>query len=992
MPTVQLKYSNFDHKASWKTVELSSLGDILHDVLEPGKFQDGFQAVYIHSRIYISDKKFLHWLCLDVESKDNHGSITANISAAQDLLMILEEAGLTKELVILLSGHGFRFVWPWIVPLEWKSAFSGWIQNNTCIDWGVNLGNKFFRMAGYRGNPNQGRNPQDIHIEALNNIQDLWVLTKEDYLFMVKGKPSLAMTWLSSVIPGPISLPVNWQTFLQEYRTRAEFNASLWAPEYLPEVSSIDIVAMWQQIHAYLDDSGIIYHERKIDNYTITKLNTCPLCGKKTGGPYITQNGILKCHRVTCDAGQRNGDRIKGLMPQEWVPGYTAIHAKVEYQDEGFNTVDEIRARFAIEAKKINEDLLFIGSPGTGKSYAVISAHVKRCLKSKIIYAVPTHKLADEIMEKAKSFIGDSINITHIKGRGEDNCHQWEKVCRIQGKGYKPGVMLCHSCKKKPCEYEEQFKALEKPGFVVTAHAQLCNINLDKLKVDTLIIDEDALPSFFQTETVELQDIMAFSGGYLGNGFEKISKCIHRIYQAATERTDGTHLRRYTGTSPKGSKWENTPTLWDDAEINDVEKKRMARHLAGFNQFDSESRTAWMWRLFKDDVNLIALNWLWTSLEKNHGFTYAKINMRQKPTKNRPMFQFVRAFKDLPQFQGQIIVLDGTGSKTEVDSLFNRDFVEVPGRLKINCEKTLIQIGMGKVKADKILNEKPILLKNIAKSAIEHLRPKDQKILIATHKIIEDHLFKVFQDLLPGRTVESIHFYGNRGINNFENFDSIICFGGPGTNQAARLDEAMLLFSDHKDRLKWFDQKATAELIQTVQRVRLSFGDKNLILIHRKWVPELGRLNGLIDGRKGSDKIVHSMEKAYQRARRFYKVYGFCTVEALMALGIGNVSQKRFISMATVLSYRHLYKYILIGDVTVKTRPFKPDILLFQRKNSVSDLIARLEVDFVGQRYEKKVHSSMRSVWTKAYGRIDAAQEFYRVFGKPFNPEDWRKK
>jgi len=366
--------------------------------------------------------------------------------------------------------------------------------------------------------------------------------------------------------------------------------------------------------------------------------------------------------------------------------------------------------------------------------------------------------------------------------------------------------------------------------------------------------------------------------------------------------------------------------------------------------------------------------------------------MKPKPKKNIPMFQFTRAFKSLPQYHGQIIVLDGTGSKAEVDSLFNRDFTEVPGRLKIDCEKTLVRIGMGKVVAEKMLKKTPTFLKNYARSAIKHLRPKDQEVLIATHMVIEDHMLKVFQDLLPGRTVESIHFYGNRGINTFKDFDSIICFGGPGTNQAARLDEAMLLFSDNKDRLKWFDQKATAELIQTVQRVRLSFGDKNLILVHRKWIPELGRLNGSIDARRGCQKEAHSMEKAYQRVSRFYKVYGFCTIEVLIALGIGLVSQKRFIEKVTVLSYRSLYKYIFKGYDTVKTRPSKPEILLFQRKNSVSDLMARLEADFVGQRYEKKVHSSMRSVWTRAYGSINAAKEFYRMFGKPFNTEDWRKK
>jgi len=1021
VPTIQFKSSNFDRKPSWKNAELNSLGDALHDSIDPVKFQIGDQAIYIHSRVYLDDgKAFLYWVCLDIESKENHSSISANIKAAQDLLLLLDDHGLTEGLVILLSGSGFRFVWPWVVPLEWKGAFSSWIQTVACIDWGLNLGNKFIRMAGYRGNANQGKPTKDVHIEALPDIHDIWFLTEVDYQFMVEGKPPEPedMTWLPSVLPGPIYLPANWQTFLQDFKTRAELAASLWTPEDLPEPSTIDRVAMWQQAHAFLDDSGITYHERQINDYTITKLNTCPSCGKKTGGPYITEAGILKDHRATCDAGQRDTEgRIIGLKPHEWIPGYTAVHTDGDDcqgdEDQGFNTVGEIRAHYAVKAQDTERDQIYIGSPGTGKSYGITKAWAERCTvknileqgtSPKVIYAAPTHKLAKEIVKQVKEFQGDDIiNVNHIKGRNKDNCRQYLEISKVQKSGYfMAGVMFCYECTEEHgvCEYKEQFKCLDTPGFTVTCHAQICSINLDELKINTLIFDEDPLSSCIKNDTVTHEDIMKFSAGYMGNGFEKISKCLHRIYQAANDdqRTFGAQARRYTGEAPKGSKWAEDPVtgatvpkLFDDAGIDDQEKNRMLRHLDGMcGQREIESKNKWLWRLYEDDVNFTALNWLWTSLGENHGFSYVKINLNSKIETS--MFQFVRVYKDIPKFKGQIVVLDGTGSKAEVDSLFNRDFEDVPGRLKIACEKTLVKIGMGKVKAKRILGDNPVYLKSIARAAITHLRPKDQKVLIATHMFMEGHMLEVFQELLPERTFETIHFYGNRGINTFKDFDSIICFGGPGTNQAVRLDEAMILFPDNKDRLKWFDQKATAELIQTVQRVRLSFGDKNLILVHRKWIPELGRLNGLIDARKGSDKTVHSIEKAYQRAKKFYKVYGFCTIEALIALGIGLVSQKKLIEKVTVLSYRHLYRYIIIGDDTSKTRPSKPELLLFQRKNFASDLIARLEAEFVGQRYEKKVHAWKSSQWTRAYGSINAAKIFYRVFGKPFNPEDWRKK
>lgn len=998
-----IKFSCFDFKSSWKTVSLKSLGEKVQSGLDGNLFLIGDQALYINSRVYFDGGNFSYWHCLDVEDRFNHGSIAANLEAAKDLLILLDENGLTEGLIILLSGHGFRFVWPWVVPMEWKRAFSGWIRNEPCIDDGVNLGNKFFRMAGYRGNSKQGKDPQDIHIEALPDFNDLYFLTEADYKFMIQGKPSALedTSWLNSILPKQVHLPINWQVFLEEYKVKADLAASIWMPEYLPEVSTIDHGELWRQAAAYLDETDNRYTERQVSDYTIHRLKFCPSCGKRTGGPYITHNGRLKCHRATCDAGQRDEEgKIIGLAPHEWIPDYKAVHIDSDDQgddDTGYNSVEEIRERFATAAQETDIDQLFTGDPGTGKTHAVINAHVQRCDKSLVVYAVPRHALGEEITEKARQFAGgrDDINISHISGRNEYNCLQWELVEQIQSKGYSPGVMVCPTCRSKfgPCEYNEQFKALKKPGFIVAAHAQVCSMDLNKAKVDTLIVDEDSLPHFFNHDSVKLDDIMKFSAGYPGDEFEKISNALNRIYSAAeqNQRVFGSNDRRYTNEAPKGSRWENTKSLWDEAGIDAEGRDRLSRHLAGYSQFVDEKKGRWMWRLYNDGVNYAAIMWLWVALGDvaGQGFTYAIINF--KPGKKKPLIEFIRFYKDIPAYDGQIITLDGTGSKPEVDSLFNRDFQEVPGRLKIDCQKALVQIGLGKVKAEKIQKEKPATLRRLARSAIAHLRPQDQKVLIATHKVIEDHMLTVFQGLLPGRVVESIHFYGNRGVNEFKDFDAVICFGGPGTNQAARLDEAMVLFPEHEDQLKWFEQKATAELIQTVQRVRLSFGDKNLILVHRKWIPELGPLKARVDSRKGSDKITNSIEKAYQRVRRFYKTYGFCTLETLIALGVGHISKKKLISKVMVLSIVHLYKYILIGERPSKMPPLKPEIILFQNNEFMGKLIEKLEAEFPGQRYEKKAYSSDGAQWSKAYGRIDAAQIFYLMVGKEFNHDDWRK-
>jgi len=240
---------------------------------------------------------------------------------------------------------------------------------------------------------------------------------------------------------------------------------------------------------------------------------------------------------------------------------------------------------------------------------------------------------------------------------------------------------------------------------------------------------------------------------------------------------------------------------------------------------------------------------------------------------------------------------------------------------------------------------------------------------------------------VKGRELDSIHFYGNKGSNAHKDYDAVICFGQPGTNQPARFDEAMLLYDDAKDRRAWFDHKADAEALQSIHRIRPINGHKNIILLNRKWLSDLGPLGTGIDSRKGSNKITHSTDKALKRMERFYKIHGFLTLEVLLGLGIGAIEQKELMKKVVFKSYRHLYSISYIGDVTRKTRPFEPDLILFKRKNTPSDLMNKFALENIGQKYELMLQGK----WTIAFGSMEGARIFYRVMGKTLNPEKWRK-
>ena len=1006
MTVLVLKTSNFQQSKTWEKLNLKNVHDRIQKISRKA-FEDGIENVYLHSRVYTSmnSKDFGFLPCLDVESMEHHhSSIVENIGAAKELLTYLCEKGLTEKLSIFATGSAFRFCWPFVVPKSYKRAFLKFIQNTNGIDPNPQKNNSFLRVLGYRGNSKQGKPIKNVHVHKLLDIDSLFSLnTEKAYLSLINGRPDFdeSLSWLPNILPTE-DMSAEWSAFLDEWKSWSDIQSTIWNGENpTAKAEYIDDMTMSHLIDSHLETLGITHSIKQIGTMQIKRLSVCPICGRR-GCAYSTEKGVLKCwHANSCTAGKRAPDgKILGIKSHEWIPGYQDAYEgrcppSPSMDDERCETVEQIRAR--LKMKLQSRDDVFIGvTPGVGKTRALLKAKVPLCDTQKyfqgVLYVSPTHDLCKEVADSAHGAkAGRYINIFQLKGRSPKNCTRYPEVEKLQKKGFTPGVMLCPKCESGgKCKYYDQFKNLDAPGFGTATHHLAMYNDLDKTCLDTIAIDEDSLPAFFRKNESSLDEILSFSPGYLGDFFRRIIDTIQRHYEISMEGENPKgHNRIYVFDPPAGSKWDGEPTLWERAGISDKERSRAAKHLAYYQQNELESMPTWLWRLYDDEVNFAALKWLLCALGEDGypGNPYIKIRLRAKGVSDKVIYRFVRSYIAAPKFSGQIIVLDGTGTKKEADALFERDFELIEGRAKIKAQKTWIRRGLGKIKSLKLMERSPGELKKMAVTAIDHLRPQDQNVLIATHLQIEEQIRELFQSLLPDRTVESVHYYGNRGVNAYKDFDAVIAFGAPGTNQDARLDEALLLFPDPEDRAEWFQQKSDAELVQTLHRIRPIYGDKNIIVIARRWPPDLGKISYEIDARKGSDRISHSLEKAYRRVQRFYKIHGFCTFETLYALGIGPLSRKELISKAVVLSYRHLIEYIFIGDVTLKPRPFERDLILFKRKNSISDLIRKLEKDFVGQRYEVKIHSQ----WTTAYGSKRAAQEFYRMLGVEFKHENWRK-
>ena len=224
-------------------------------------------------------------------------------------------------------------------------------------------------------------------------------------------------------------------------------------------------------------------------------------------------------------------------------------------------------------------------------------------------------------------------------------------------------------------------------------------------------------------------------------------------------------------------------------------------------------------------------------------------------------------------------------------------------------------------------------------------------------------------------------------MNTFKDHDAIICYGAPGTNQTERLDEAMALFTDPAERKRWFQKKADAELLQTIHRIRPVNGDKNIVLLSNRWLPELGPLLTETDRRRGTQKTEHTFSKAYEMLKAFYEIHGFVSLEIAYGLGIGPYSRKDLLQEVQSKSSLCLIKIYILDKVSFQLPPSDKGLILLQGQNSWSKLMKKLQSELQAPPLKNRVHSQ----WQAAVGTIQAAQVFAENFELKFNPENWRE-
>jgi hypothetical protein len=974
-----VKKTMWGEKAQWISLRIPEVTNY-YQTLDPEEIRSGQTGLYIQPNvIYYGTPLYLLWL--DVEHpKEHHSSIPDNIRTAQALYYLLDQLELTEDLTIGLSGKAFRFVWPWVIPYLYTGAFLEMINDKkrfSGIDPSPQTGtNKFLRMLAFRGHNNQGTPAFTASIHYLDHAQEILSLDLVKYKNLTHRRPDVARYSedLNRILPNKMA-PAALIKVLEAY----EFKRKIKSTIAIPGAPRVDRVkgTNWGHIHAFLEEEGITYTKHAFETTDIVKLDFCPVCKESEGNPYITPSGRLKCFRANkCPAGQTE----KGLPPYEWVQGYTCqetVETEIETPRMGLQEARDLLP----QAFQTDEDIVVNASPGVGKTYAAIEHFAPQAESKLVLYTGPTLSLCLEQYQKALDK-HPQIDARFIEGRNETNCENIDDVAEAAAMGYLPARTVCLRCEhRKTCLYKKQFEDLPEAGLIFTSH-KMARYLVNQISPEIWIIDENPLHDFFEVLKVsqdEMDTFMETEPGDVQPLFKEIKRISVTIGRRLKTHEQG---RLYVSDVPPGN-WENAVILED---IHQVITKyfELGLYPCNSSQIYShiENPVVWENNNYKEKRNMKCIKW-WDLVIKGDPKTSLFVEI-SKP-KRKTEIHYKATQLDPPVFPDcQIVHLDGTVYRPELPELFQKDVEIIDAQAHLStCRKTHIRISRGKYK---VMRLQPQVVSNDLKMLIEHLRPQDQKVLVITFKTIEKFVAQAIRELYPDLDFSIIHFWGPRGINEYENYHACLVYGTPTVSPAGVEDLASAMFAEQEEMDKWKASLGRRDLTQAIHRIRPVNGDKNIVVMGSYWPTEyLGQPDEIIDLMRKGDNF----QTAVQRLVKFATEYGFVDKPVANMLGIGTKTDKKAVeAWQTAISAAqgghddHLFTLIDIlyysGEVVEGT----PPAAIYLGKNGGWGKLMDCVRDETGLPVMGTYRATGRGGLTRVLGTVEKMKQFYQLMSQ----------
>ncbi len=989
-------------------------------------WESGSQNIYVDARLTDADsgKKAGLWPLLDIEDKDRHGDIEANIQAARSALDVFVGMDMVDRIRVMLTGSGFRFIFPFVVPQSYAPALIDFLKEIDGVDTSPLTGT-MTRLAGYRGHRNQndkGYPVKNVHIHCLQNPFEIFddSFTRARYESLVAGPESKKQTleYLPSLFPDAEMSEV-WRTFLDPRREKLRMaDAIISIPTVRIKTANEDAVL------DYLTDTGIKYTKDNRDDYTFYKLAKCPKCGK-TGKAWITAPaGRLKCYSGRCEAYIENG----GLSPHQWIDGWEYPDTEPEPDPER-ETVSIEQARQSIrDAVLSDDDCLITMTPGAGKTTTTLISLAPVLSSQRVIFASPTKAKAAETYLDALKYCPDA-HIRLIEGRNPQNCIRFVACESVAKRGYSPLYIICMSCpsrKNGECEYHNQFENMSKPGLYCMTHSAALYMKDEKNqetgeitnKFDTTVIDETP-DQYFGEDQISLESLLIFKTG-AGDAAAVIEKI-----QKAAER-----LREETAAAGKDKKGilysrpheniKDAVSIFEAAGINEAEKDSLLGHIFQFLPCEGETESQYQIRMFNHPVfknySLKTLKWFRILLSQIDGYALIEANSKR--------FKFTCQNKRRLQISSRIIILDGTGDKPSMDALFNKDFRLINGNVTLDGNKFVwVRIGCGKSSVKRMIESGGNKIEKRLRKSDEYIKTGD-KILIITHKFAKESVLEWARKVWPDNQIDVIHFGGNRGLNEYKDHDVCILFGTMTMNPIAAYKRATLLFSDFAEQAKYIKHLSDSENIQSLHRDRPITGGKTIIIYKNAggWLPGLPQPNVRLDLRRGNGRGKNSADdRAFERLKAFYQTFGWVNKSAFHMLGIccerekesavqfhsawlektkktkaiPSLPPQRSDSKPNIndflpISKNHSGELILYKDYIIKAQQTrKNEMIIFGNNRYYKRLLNRMKAECLWSFLVKSVSGGLPGDKIEGIGSLDALEKFIKAFGGKFNRADW---
>jgi hypothetical protein len=650
-------------------------------------------------------------------------------------------------------------------------------------------------------------------------------------------------------------------------------------------------------------------------------------------------------------------------------------------------------------------------TPGCGKTRAAIQRATEESKSGRVVYSVPNHRLADEIISRLPS----DVSTLHFYGRdrsGPGKCHRYFEARSAINHGFTPGRTVCLSCEHnpaskkegEPCSYKSQLKALGKGGALIfCAHGALPSLVETKhLNPAVVYVDESALEAMLnkgpEFDLNELSTLKSFMNNEQNGILSKIEYSAVLLRKELTEQ--GLKIGRLYSGMPTGQ-WRGKHDLWHFAGIGKAEALRSlgprVKELLEHEEIV----------LFREGVNRAALLWLGAAL----GEGLAWIQVEAQNSKSTLTFKSLAIQELGTSFKmARLRVLDATLDEHELRALFGRELSTLDLNVQWEGRRVWLKQVFGKVRAEQATSPK---LERYLKAMIEHIPAGVTHGALITFKNCEVAALEILQRLKPDMTWQSGHFGGLRGSNAFENCEAMLCLGVPTFSPGDLADQASLLFpEDEAHQTAWQQAKSDEELYQAIHRARfIRNPGRTLIVFGHRW-PEnmLGKPDIVVDRR--SNQKSDAPEKLLERALAVFDTLGFLTKETASWAGIGAKRDEMKVKATRGAALSVLGEITekggesppsLIRKILIRLGGLPNDIITTSHDHAWQDLLEQIQAARPEAKpLEVKLPTWGRNQWTHGIGSIEAARTWHDTMAAglmaigvdppEWNPDAWRER